>query len=77
MFADLSHPTSPSLAARLALLFWRLSRAFEAKDSRRLPAELARLSDHQLFDIGVDPRSIRQSAHEMAAGLKLLQREWP
>ena len=77
MYADLSHPTSTSLINRLALLLWRLSHAFEAGDSHHLQAELARLSDHQLRDIGVDPRSIRQPAHEAAATLELLQREWP
>ena len=77
MFADLSHPTSTSLSNRLALLFWRLLHAFEAKDSHHLPAELGRLSDHQLRDIGVDPRSVRQPAHEAAASLEQLRREWP
>jgi hypothetical protein len=77
MFADLSHQTSTSFANRLALLFWRLSHAFEAKDSHELPAELGRLSDHQLHDIGVDPRGIRQPADEAAASLERLRREWP
>jgi hypothetical protein len=76
MFADLSHQTSTSFANRLALLFWRLSHAFETKDSHDLPAELGRLSDHQLRDIGVDPRSIRQPTDE-AASLERLRREWP
>ena len=77
MFADLSHQTSTSFANRLALLFWRLSRAFDAKDSHRLPAELSRLSDHQLRDIGVDPRDVRPAPQEASAVLELLQREWP
>jgi hypothetical protein len=77
MFADLSHQTSTSLTNRLALLFWRLSHAFEAKDSHQLPAELARLSDHQLRDIGIDPRDVRLPAAETATQLELLQREWP
>jgi hypothetical protein len=77
MFADLSHQTSSSLTNRLALFFWRLSHAFEAKDAHQLPAELSRLSDHQLRDIGVDPRSVRPLPQESAAHLALLQREWP
>ena len=77
MYADLSHPTSTSLINRLALLLWRLLHAFEPKDSHDLPAELGRLPDHLLRDIGVDPRSIRQSASEAAVSRKLLQREWP
>jgi uncharacterized protein YjiS (DUF1127 family) len=77
MFADLSHPTSTALTDRFALLFWRLSHIFEARDSRQQPAELGRLTDHLLRDIGVDPRTIRQPAHEAATSLELLQREWP
>lgn len=77
MFADLSHPTSASFTNRLALFFWRLSHAFEAKDAHQLPAELSRLSDHLLRDIGVDPRNVRLPAEEAAANLELLQREWP
>jgi uncharacterized protein YjiS (DUF1127 family) len=77
MFADFSHSTSTSLTNRLALLFWRLSHALEAKDSSQLPAELSRLSDHQLRDIGVDPRDVRLPAQEASAVLELLQREWP
>lgn len=76
MFADLSHPTIPSLTNRLALSLWRLSHVFEARDARHLPAELGRLSDHLLHDIGVDPRDIRPTARETAS-LELLQREWP
>lgn len=77
MFADLSHQTSTPIVNRLALIFWRLSHAFATKDAHQLPAELSRLSDHQLRDIGVDPRSVRLPAEEAAAHLALLQREWP
>lgn len=77
MFADLSHPTASSLPSRLAQLFSRLSHAFEVTDSWHLTAELRRLSDHQLRDIGIDPRSIRGPSEEAALTLKLLQREWP
>jgi hypothetical protein len=77
MFADLSHNTSTSFTNRLALVFWRLSHVFDAQESHELPAELARLSDHQLRDIGVDPRNVRIPAEEAAANLELLQREWP
>lgn len=77
MYADLSHPTSTSLGNRLALIFWRLSHAFAAEKSHQLPAELSRLSDHQLRDIGVDPREVRLPAEAAAAKLELLQREWP
>jgi uncharacterized protein YjiS (DUF1127 family) len=77
MFADLSHAPSTSLANRVATLFWRLSHAFEATNSHRLPAELGRLPDHLLRDIGVDPRSVRLPAQEAATHLELLQREWP
>lgn len=77
MFADLSHSTSASLTNRLSLFFWRLSHAFEARDSHHLPAELSRLSDHLLCDIGVDPRSVRLPPEEADAQLELLQREWP
>ena len=76
MSADLSHPTSTSLVNRLALVLGLLLHAIVARDSNALPAALGRLSDHLLRDIGVDPRSIRQPAHE-AASLDLLQREWP
>lgn len=58
MFADIFHPTPNSFSSRLALLAWRLSHAFEPKDAQSLPAELGRLSDHLLRDIGVDPRSL-------------------
>jgi len=77
MYADLSHQTSTSFVNRLALLFWRLSHAFEAEDRHQLPAELSRLSDHQLRDIGIDPRDVRLPAQEAATRLDLLQREWP
>lgn len=77
MYADLSHPTSTSLISRLVLLLWRLLHAFEPKDSHDLPAELGRLPDHLLRDIGVDPRHVRHTSPEAAAGRGLLQREWP
>ena len=77
MYADLSHPTSTSLINRLAVLVWRLMHAFEMRGSHHLPPELGRLSDHLLRDVGVDPRSVRQPAHETSASLDLLQREWP
>ena len=77
MFADLSHSTSTSLANRLTLFIWRVSRAFEVSESQHLPAELGRLSDHLLCDIGVDPRSIRVPPHEATTNLELLRREWP
>lgn len=77
MFADLSHPTPSSLTGRLALFVWRFTRAFDADHSRHLPAELVRLSDHQLRDIGVDPRSVRLSPHEALFSRVLLRREWP
>lgn len=77
MFADLSHATPASFTNRLALHFWRLLHAFETKDARRLPAELGRLSDHQLRDIGVDPRSVRPPGEAAATNLEFLRREWP
>ena len=77
MFADLSHPNSASLTDRVTLSLGRLWHAFVTKDSARLPAELAQLSDHQLCDIGVDPRRVRRPDQEVAASLQLLQREWP
>ena len=73
MFADLRYSTSTSFANRLALFFWQLSHAFEAKDAHHLPAELCRLSDHLLCDIGVDPRSVRLPAEEADAKLQLLR----
>jgi uncharacterized protein YjiS (DUF1127 family) len=77
MFADLSHPTPSPLASRLSLLLWRLPHAFESRQARRLPTELGRLSDHQLRDIGVDPRSVRPPAQEACVRTNLLLREWP
>jgi uncharacterized protein YjiS (DUF1127 family) len=77
MFVDISHPASTSLVNRLAVIAWRLSRAFETKGSRHLPAELSRLTDHQLRDIGVDPREVRLPAQEASTALELLKREWP
>ena len=76
MFADLSHTTSTSGVHSVAWFFWRLSRAFEPKGSHRLPAELRRLSEYQLRDIGVDPRSLYSSL-DSATPLELLRRQWP
>ena len=66
MFADASHSIAFPAADRLRLFAWRLLRRFERPASARLPAELRRLPDHLLRDIGIDPRDVSpESAHPL------------
>ncbi|MBX9457698.1 MAG: DUF1127 domain-containing protein [Rhizobium sp.] len=77
MFADISHSPRSTLIARLSLFAGRLFHAFDSMSAGELPPELARLSDHQLRDIGIDPRSIRASPPPTATEIERMRREWP
>lgn len=77
MFADIPHSTRSTFVDRLALAAGRLLHAFEAGGAGDLPAELARLSDRQLLDIGIDPRTVRTSPQPTATEIELMRREWP
>lgn len=43
----------------------------------RLRRDMAKLSNHLLLDIGVDPRKVVRPAREAADRLSLLERGWP
>ena len=77
MFAEASHPLSIPAGRRVSALFWRVLHAFEPDLPVQLPAELQRLPDHLLLDVGVEPHRVRPSTNDVAVRPELLRKEWP
>ena len=77
MFYDTSHSLSIPADRRLKALFWRILHALEPESPVQLPAELQRLTDHLLRDVGVEPHRVRASTSDSAVRPELLRREWP
>jgi len=77
MFADASHPLSIPAASRLKALVWRILHALEPELPVQLPAELQRLPDRLLLDVGVEPHRVRPSTSEPAVRPGPILREWP
>lgn len=77
MFAEASHPLSIPAGSRLKALVWRVFHALEPELPVQLPAELQRLPDHLLLDVGVEPHRVRPSLTDSAVRPELLRKEWP
>ena len=54
MFADTHYSAHFPATGRLVQLYWRIVNAFQPAASSHLPADLQRLPDHLLRDIGVE-----------------------
>lgn len=77
MFAEASHPLSIPASSRLRALVSRVFHAFDSEPAAQLPAELQRLPDHLLLDLGVEPHRVRPSTTASAIRPELIRREWP
>lgn len=69
--ADISH--SHFHTGRLENLAWRILHAFEPKPRAQLPAELARLPDHLLRDIGVERGDLPVALDDLATRADMLE----
>lgn len=77
MFAEASHPVSLPAVGRIKALFARILHALEPVPPVGLPAELQRLPDHLLVDVGVEPHRVRDTTAVAAVRPELLRKEWP
>jgi hypothetical protein len=77
MFAEASHPLSIPAGRRIKALLLRVLHALEPELPVQLPAELQRLPDHLLLDVGVEPHRVRAAGSEPSIGQSLFRREWP
>ena len=73
MFADINHAVPLPVAGRFSQLFWRLANAFQPSASGRLPAELQRLPDHLLHDIGVERADLPPVLDELLTRADMLE----
>lgn len=77
MFAEASHPLAIPAADRFKALFWRTVHAVEPELPVLLPAELQRLPDRLLLDVGLEPHRVRPSILDTAVRPELIGRDWP
>lgn len=73
MFADTHYSSHLPAAARFSQLFWRLVHALKPSDSTGLPAELRRLPDHLLRDIGIDRADLPPVLDELMTRADMLE----
>ena len=62
----ISHTGLPA-SGGLRFLAWKVGRAIENALQPSLPAELRKLPDHLLRDIGIDPRQLPPTLNELVA----------
>ena len=68
--ADISH--SRFRTSRLENLAWRILRAFEREPRPSLPAELRKLPDHLLRDIGVERGDLPPTLDDLSTRADML-----
>lgn len=71
MYADISYSNHGPVTGRLGLLLARLFHAPAA--AMQLPAELRRLPDHLLRDLGVERRDLTPSLEDMMTRADMLE----
>lgn len=71
MYADISYSNHGSLTGRLGLLLARLLHVPAA--APELPAELRRLPDHLLRDLGVERRDLSPSLEDIMTRADMLE----
>ena len=69
--ADISH--SHLRTGWLENLAWRILHAFEPKSHAQLPAELRKLPDHLLRDIGIDRNDLPPSLDDLTSRADMLE----
>ncbi|MGV3548363.1 DUF1127 domain-containing protein [Rhizobium sp.] len=73
MFADTHYSAHFPVTGRLGLLFSRLVHAFQPAQSSGLPAELGKLSDRMLRDIGVERGDLPPVLDELITRADMLE----
>jgi hypothetical protein len=73
MFADTHYSVHTPAAGRVVHLFWRVVEAFQPSTSSSLPAELRRLPDHILRDIGVERGDLPPVLDELMTRADMLE----
>ncbi|MDB5552185.1 MAG: hypothetical protein JWL86_2169 [Rhizobium sp.] len=69
--ADISY--SHFHTGRLENLAWRILHAFESRPQKRLPAELRKLPDHLLRDIGVERGDLPPALDDLTTRAGMLE----